>query len=182
MAFACLIAEGELLVKKLCIIGLFILIAGGCRAQPHPTCTPSPLPTAPSSPLIAPVAEPSSPPPGPTPISTPVPTRGAITGQLIGRESGRPAGGAIVYLGNISYLQPDSIPVITMRQRASPHTMADESGYFALLDLEPGTYALILWTPMNSSVIDDPETGETLLVTVEAGVITELGKITVILP
>lgn len=112
-----------------------------------------------------------------------MPTKGAITGQLIGRESGRPPeGGLIVYLGDISYLQPESIPVVTMKQQSSPHTMTDESGNFAFLDLGPGTYALILWTPVNSLVINDPETGDGLLVTVEAGAITELGEITVNLP
>ena len=79
-------------------------------------------------------------------------------------------------------MQPNSIPVVTMRQQASPHTMTDESGNFTFLDLEPGTYALILWTPVNSLVINDPETSEGLLVTVEAGAITELGEITVNLP
>jgi len=69
-----------------------------------------------------------------------------------------------------------------MKQQASPHTMADESGRFAFPDLEPGTYALILWTPARSFVINDPETGQGLLVTVEAGVIIELGKIAVDLP
>ena len=187
-------------MKKLCVVGLFILIAAGCGTQPHPVDTPTC--TAPSSPLVTPIEELSSPLPGPTltptampsptptpppipsptPIPTPMPTKGAITGQLIGRESGRPEGGLIVYLGDISYLQPNSIPIITMRQRASPHTMTDESGNFAFLDLEPGTYALILWTPVNSLVINDPETGKGLLVTVEAGAIIELGEITVNLP
>ncbi len=168
-------------MRKLYVICLFILIAGGCRAQPYPMSTLSPVLTALSSPSIAPAIGESSL-SSPTAIPTPVPTKGAITGQLISRKSGSPIGGLIVYLGNISYLQPDSIPVITMRQQGSPHTMADESGHFAFLNVEPGTYALILWTPINSSVIDDPETGKAFLVTVEAGVITELGKITVILP
>ena len=85
-------------------------------------------------------------------------------------------------MGEVSYVEPNSIPFITMKQQASPHTMTDESGSFAFLDLEPGTFALILWTPVDSIVVDEPETGNGLMVMVEAGVITELGEITVNLP
>ncbi len=183
-------------MKKLCILGLLILMAAGCGIQsgedlPSPSTTPSSPPVTPAETPTAPLPGPtpipgptstSTPLPSPTPIPTPIPTKGAITGQLIGRESGEPAGGLVVYLGEVSYMQPSSIPVVTMKQQASPHTMADESGHFAFSDLEPETYALILWTPAKSFVINDPETGQGLLVTVEAGVIAELGEIIVDLP
>lgn len=184
-------------MKKLCVFGLLILIAAGCGIQSGPadvpsfSTTPSSPPGTPAerttSPLPSPTPMPSPTPtstpiPSPTPIPTPIPTKGAITGQLIGRESGKPEKGLVVYLGEVSYMQPHSIPVVTMKQQASPHTMTDESGHVAFLDLEPGTYALILWTPVMSFVINDPETGQGLLVAVEGGTITELGEITVDLP
>ena len=170
-------------MKKLCVLSLLILMAAGCGQRPGLGNTPA-RPTA----LLTPTGGATSPPPtptpvlGPTPVPTPVPTKGAITGQLIGRESGEPEGGLIVFLGEVSYLEPDLIPVITMRQQSSPNTMTDESGRFAFVDLEPGSYALILWTPANSVVVDQPETGEGLFVTVEAGSITDIGGITVNLP
>lgn len=178
MAFAYLIVQGKkLLMKKLCIASLLILIVAGCATRPssQPTPSPTPVPSLPGP-------TPTSARPSPTPIPTPAPTKGAIVGQLIGRESGRPEGGLIVYLGEVEYLEPTPVPIVTMRQQSSPHTSTDDSGHFAFLDLEPGTYALILWTPMNSIVIDDPETGEGLFLVVQAGSITDLGEITTNLP
>lgn len=178
MAFAYPIVEGEkLFVKKLCVVSLLILIIAGCGTRPSSQSTPSPTPVP-----SLPGPTPTSTVPSPTPVPTPLRTKGAITGRLIGRESGRPEEGLVVYLGEVTYLEPTPIPVIAMKQQTSPHTGTDDSGHFAFLDLDPGTYALILWTPMNSVVINDPETGEGLFVTVQAGAITDLGEITTDLP
>jgi hypothetical protein len=87
-----------------------------------------------------------------------------------------------VFLGQLSPLEPGDLFVITMLPTTAPQTGVDTQGYFAFSDVEPGTYALVFWTPMNSWVISDPETEEAILVTVNAGEITDLGEVAVNLP
>jgi hypothetical protein len=89
----------------------------------------------------------------------------------------------VIYLGELSPLEgaPGS-HIITMLPSSSPSTTTDKNGYFAFLDVEPDTYALVIWTPGNSWVVTDPETGLDILVTVEAGAITDLGEVAIDLP
>jgi len=87
-----------------------------------------------------------------------------------------------VFLGKLSPLSPGDSFVITMLPTTSPQAEVDAQGYFAFADVEPDTYAMIFWTPMNSWVISDPETEEAILVTVNVGEITDLGEVAVNLP
>jgi hypothetical protein len=67
--------------------------------------------------------------------------------------------------------------LVMMNPSSAPGTTSDTHGYFAFQDIAPGTYALVIWTPAHSQVISDPETNLDILVTVQAGEITDLGKV-----
>ena len=99
-----------------------------------------------------------------TPAGTPVPTMlvptpsaetGVVIGQILLSLDNSPLDGYIVYLGKATPLQPGDEYVITLKEQESPHIAADGEGRFALAS-EPGTYALVVWTPFHSKVLADP--------------------------
>ena len=119
----------------------------------------------------------------PTPVPTPSADKGAIIGRFLDSKTGEPPRTVMpVFLGELSPLSPGDSFVITMLPTSAPQTEVDAQGYFAFADVEPDTYAMVFWTPVNSWVISDPETEEAILVTVKAGKITDLGEVAVNLP
>ena len=147
----------------------------GPTAQTHftsPLAQTSPLPTPTPTPLP------------PTPFPPPAPDKGSITGQLIHFQTGEPLANTPIFLGQLSPLTTAEglTHTITVLPASSPHTMTDEQGYFSLLDVEPDTYALVIWTPVTSWVISDPDTQHEILVTVKAGEITDLGQVVSLAP
>lgn len=189
-------------MKRVSVVLLLTLLLVGCRAEPtatpvsesplvqeSPLPTPTvPTPTKPAPTPTEPVPTPTKPVPTPTesvptPIPMPSTDRGAIVGRFVDFETGEPPRTVMpVFLGKLSPLTPGDSFVITMLPTTSPHTEVDAQGYFAFTDVEPDTYAMIFWTPVNSWVISDPETEEAILVTVNAGEVTDLGEVAVDLP
>jgi len=116
----------------------------------------------------------------PTPLPSPEAGKGGATGQIIDPASSQGVTQTVLYLGELSPLKTkdgtDSSFVV-MIPGTSPNTVTDEEGRFTFVNVEPGTYALVTWTPMNSHPITDPRTNETLLITVTADVVTDAGTI-----
>jgi len=161
------------------LLGLAISLSG-CGTEPTTSEVAFESPLAHTSPLVTPTTNVIV----PTPIPSPPLDKGAITGRFVDYISEEPAVEMVIYLGELSPLSTGDSDshVITMLPSSSPSTTTDKHGYFAFLDVEPGIYAMVMWTPVNSWVITDPETELDILVTVEAGAITELGKIATDLP
>jgi len=168
-------------MRQLSIVILLILGMGlsSCGTEPTPRAALESS-IAYTSPLVTPITSDIV----PTPIPNPPPDKGAITGRFVDYISGEPAAEMIIYLGELSPLSIGNSEshVITMLPCSSPSTMTDKHGYFAFLDVEPGTYAMVIWTPAKSWVVCNPETKLDILVTVEAGAITELGEVAIDLP
>lgn len=119
----------------------------------------------------------------PTPVPTPPADKGAIVGRFVDFETGQPPEDAIpIVLGKLVPMSSGDSAVITMSPSTSPQSIIDEHGYFAFLNVKPGTYAMVFWTPAESYVISDPETEDAILATVNAGEITDLGKMVIDLP
>lgn len=117
-------------------------------------------------------------------LPSPSPSKGIIIGRFVDYNSREPAAEMIVYLGTLSPLKggdTDSY-IVVMLPSSSPKTATDRNGYFAFLDVEPGTYAMVMWTPGSSWVVTDPQTDLSILVTVKAGAITDLGELAIGLP
>jgi hypothetical protein len=181
-------------LKHRAVLPLLVLLAVALSAcsqsdpTPSPQSQPQPTPTldsplAISSPL-APAFESPLPSQAPTPTRLPPPaeSKGSITGRIINAATGQEVVGISIYLGTIQPMGSDGGQIVTMREKASPQTLSNIGGYFAIRDVEPGVYALILWTPFNSVVVPDPVTGQEFLITVEDGKITELGDVVSNLP
>jgi hypothetical protein len=167
---------------------LVLLVTGlsGCGEEATvETTTESPLSTA--SPLATPTSVPtptSSPDESTMSIPAPAPGKGTITGRFVDYQSGEPGPETVVYLGELSpvELEGDETHIVSMNPDSSPSTGTDKDGYFVFQDVEPGTYAMVMWTPGNSWVVSDPDTKLDILVTVEADQITDLGEVETDLP
>lgn len=157
------------------LLVLLTLSLVGCGQRPVPAGTlPYPPPDALKS---------SS-----TPAATRTPpkpdsTTGLVTGRLIHRISQTPLQGQAVYVGDLVPLNLGPEFLITLQQNSSPHDMIDQNGYFAIGGVKPGTYGLIIWNPVSSTVIPDASNpGQELRVTVQAGQTLDLGEIAIDMP
>ena len=116
---------------------------------------------------------------GPPEIPTPGKNSGVVAGRVVSVTTGAPLVSLAVYLGEFLPLQPGSDYLVTLQVETSPHTTTDNQGYFALGDIEPGSYPLVIWTPFKSLVVSDSTGEEELQVAVKAGELTNLGELKV---
>jgi hypothetical protein len=162
-------------VKRLLSVGLALLLAA-CSA-------PALDPTATSPASATPVGIATSAPEatvGPPALPTPDATTGVVTGRIINQRNSQPVVSAALYLGNLVPLEPGPEYLITLDQKASPHVTLDAGGYFLLPSVPPGTYGLIVWTPVVSRVAFDLEQPDKeKQVTVEAGKMVDVGEVLV---
>jgi hypothetical protein len=110
-------------------------------------------------------------------IPTPGTDTGAVMGVLVNKETGDPLAFKTIYLGTIIYLTPGPAYTIGMKEKASPHTKSDAEGRFALEDVPPGSYVVLVWTPFDAAAVIDEKTEKELEVIVNAGETTDLGTI-----
>jgi len=174
------------------LIASVLVTTAGCGNRSSPTASvtlsfESPLEGAEvSQSSVSPLATPTPRHPTPTPVTLSDTSQGAITGSLVHAETGQSVGGMAIYLAQIVESQQplEGAPPyqIVFTQKGSPSATVDPYGHFALVDLSPGTFALVLWTPHDSWVITDPSGTKELRVEVEAGQVNDLGQLEVNFP
>jgi len=139
----------------------------------------SPL-AGPESPLDAPespLEEPAVEPPALDAIT------GAETGALIGRilvsnsNGENPVVNMKVALAEVIRDEEGVARVAGYEPAVARRTASDDLGRFALNELDPGTYAIILDAVITSIMLNDPVTGETILVDIKAGEVVDLGRL-----
>jgi hypothetical protein len=106
---------------------------------------------------------------------SPAADSGVVTGRIIVESSGAPLVGVVVYLGEILPLDPGEEYLVTLEEQASPHASIDENGRFIITDIPPGDYPIIVWTPMRSQVLADPDGELEFSVSVQAGEVIDIG-------
>ncbi len=136
------------------------------------------------SPLIvaggSPIATPES--PLPTPggsgmVGVAGAETGAIVGRiLVGRDAGDvPVAGLILGLADVIRGE-DGVARASGYDMGSPNrTTTDNSGGFAVNNVKPGTYSLILDAVVTQYQLADPQSGETILVEVQPGEVIDVG-------
>jgi hypothetical protein len=107
---------------------------------------------------------------------------GVVVGRLFSSKMDAPLSDMGIYLGEYTYLTPGPEHLISVRQEGSPHTNTDANGYFAIVDIPPGSYPLLAWTPFTSYVVPDESGLQELVVEVIAGQVTDLGEIQIYWP
>jgi hypothetical protein len=69
----------------------------------------------------------------------------------------------------------------SLNTETAPKAILDRSsGAFTFVNVPPDDYALVTWDPFNSSLINDPETGETLFITVSPDHVNDMGDISLL--
>jgi hypothetical protein len=114
--------------------------------------------------------------PTPTPLVIPPPgdETGVVTGRLVIAESDDPYYATLYLAGTIAPSDPDYPPLIGFSEQTDPKAVQDENGVFLFVDVPPGEYALLIWSPVGNVVIEDPEIDDYMLFNVEAGEVLDL--------
>jgi hypothetical protein len=152
-------------------IAMLIWLVAGCTSQPQPPAQPQVSPFA--SVLSSPTSAPTAPPP--TILPKPSAGKGSIVGTLLVEGQEIPMAGTDVFLGQLLGATEDSqSPVFGMDLKTAPHVVTDQWGGFVFTDVLPGSYAVILWNPISSTMAKSAD-GQVLKVTVESQQIENLG-------
>jgi hypothetical protein len=103
---------------------------------------------------------------------------GIVTGQLLSPgPGGTPYIGALYLANTIPSDQEGFPPIVSLSDQTDPLAVQDQTGRFLFTDITPGTYALVLWNPVASTVIEEPGTNEYMVFEVQPGEVTDLGII-----
>ncbi len=151
-------------------LGFAFLVAACGSPQPVPVV--SPLSTQAPSPISTPVVQ---------QIATPLPGLGGVTGRLIAGSATGPAYvGGDIFLGRlVPGSDPRAQPVVAFSNDSDPKALVNDSdGSFIFANIQPGKYALVVWNPTHSFVVEFPK-GSLLEVTVEPNKVTDLGGIVI---
>jgi hypothetical protein len=143
---------------------------------------------APASPYSPPTGYPSAATPFPTITSSPeefvapappVPDEGlgAVVGQLLHMESDSAGSNLTIYLGVKVEAEPGPSYFISTQRNSSPQANTNAGGYFVINNVEPGLYALVLGSVIDSRVLANPETGQEYWVEVTAGETSDVGEV-----
>jgi len=126
-----------------------------------------------------------------TPVATAtvpivVPVLGAGKGGVIGRlVAGSADGpgyvGGDLYLGSlIPASDPQAQPMVSFSENVDPKAGVYQSdGNFVFGNIQPGEYALVVWNPVSSFVVELPDGGGMIRVKVEPNTITNLDTIVI---
>lgn len=150
--------------------------------QPYPYPSPEPFVTrtprsypgpqqnvsiATATPLVVPTASADS---------------GVVTGKLINSETGNPIAFQSVYLGVKNYLTPGPGYTYTLQENSSPHSLTNEDGEFAIANVPPGEYILMIFTPFGATVVMQPNSDRELDLVVTAGKVLDIGTMEALEP
>lgn len=116
----------------------------------------------------------------PDKIEIPAPTAGSgvITGKILIQGTNEPYLNSILILGEISTPdQPGYPPLVGYSIESDPRAVQSKDGTFVFDRVKPGKYGIVLWSPLSTFLLADPQTGETIFVSVEDGKVTDLGTI-----
>lgn len=120
----------------------------------------------------------------PVPFFVPEPSTGTgvVVGQMIDSNTSEPMKFVYMYLGKKIYLTPGPGYTYGLQEKSSPHAQTDENGRFAIGDVPPGSYLLMIFTPHSASVVMEPNTDREKDIVVEAGKTVDLGEVDAVPP
>ncbi len=138
----------------------------------------SPISPPPSSPVTPPLHEVTL----PKDLTPSNKSLGVVAGAVVDPKTYHPIPNVDLYLGKLEGME-DNFPTIVMRQDNSPYAVSDERGYFIFMDVPPGKYGLIAWSPASSVLANDPQDMvHTLIIDVEPNKVVNLNVLPVDVP
>jgi hypothetical protein len=118
----------------------------------------------------------------PTPLTLRPPASGKanIHGFLTSGSDKQPYVADLVLEGTVAASQPGYPPMLKYTDN-SPQAVQDKTGLFVFFDVDPGTYGLVISSPIGGSTINDPtqSTPQPLIFTVKAGEDKDLGTLNI---
>ncbi len=156
------------------VFTLLIFSLGGCLNTPfNPFVSPlsftSPLPADPGQIAVEEYT---------LEVPEPEAGKGAVRGRLvIANESLQFYLAGQVYLAPLNYMEGDvQVPYISVDTARDPLEDLRNEGEFAFLNVEPGEYGIVVYTPLTSYAIPGEEEG-LLIIEVQEGEILDVGDI-----
>ena len=164
---------------------LLILILTACSSATS-TTTVAPTPTSDLAypypiPLVQVNSDASYPAPSTSIIQTPQPTytadpsMGTVVGQLLLNTT--PVSNTNIYLAEVIKDASGKDIIAGLDLVKSPNTTTDDDGKFTFVNIEEGTYALILDVVTNQFLLNYPTGNDSIVVDVEAGKEFDLGEL-----
>lgn len=86
-----------------------------------------------------------------------------------------------IYIATIVPVEPDGGFVYSIQQKASPHATTNQKGQFAINEIIPGKYVMILVTPIGQNTITN-KMGDTIFLDLKAGDVINFGDVYVAWP
>jgi len=114
-------------------------------------------------------------------LPTPEEGKAVVSGTILYAETGMAPPEAAVYLGGM-VTTDTGIRIVQLNRDDAPVAVPATDGRFLFSAVEPGEYGLILFHPDISFIVDDPDTGYSVVFTVEPGQSIELDEVTINLP
>jgi len=148
-----------------------MLLVSGCQGKepgqvvvsplPANTVATSPLPPAQESPVITPVSQPGM---------------GTVIGRLAVERIREPFAGGELYLAKLT--GNGEHPLYSLDIHSDPRAYIDRQGNFVFVDIPPGNYGLVFWSPAGSLLVAN-SSGTSVTFTVTANEVVDLGTIVV---
>ena len=122
---------------------------------------------------------------GTTPQAFVVPTPGSdkvgtVTGKLIRvrkKDGEKPLAKAPLYLGTVLKSNQGAEGLVSLDKGTAPKTTVDAQGNFAFINVPPGRYGLMIETPIAVVLLNQPDSGNNMIVDVKGGKVVDLGEL-----
>lgn len=112
-------------------------------------------------------------------IPTPSDGKSVLFGQMLTPGiNGKPYIGDLYLADLLHPKEADQPPMIRFSETLNPRAIVNPEGYFYFVDIEPGEYALIVYSLGGTYIIPDRERN-TMIIIVEADIPVDLGIITI---
>jgi len=133
----------------------------------------SPLTTPPSAAKATPIIQNLE-------LPTPVDNMATVGGTLyldVAGEPLHPLANARIFLGEVHISEDGTKRIAGYSESTSPQSITDAQGHFVIHTVPPDTYNLIVVRYMDPVFMTEHESGESLVFTLEAGDVLDLGEI-----
>ena len=114
--------------------------------------------------------------PAELPLTLPQPASGMATlgGVVIDGQTRRAPPESLLFLGEVVYTDK-GLPVISVDRQNDPVIVLQPNGTFAFEDVIPGEYGIVFFTPDYSFLLENPDSGESLIITLAANKVYDIG-------
>ena len=150
-------------------------------AYPDPSAYPPPA--QPNPPVNnaypgaeTPTAVPITVEPAELPLTLPQPETGMATlgGVVIDEQTRQAPPESLLFLGEVVYTDT-GMPIISVDRQNDPVIVLQPNGTFVFENVMPGEYGIVFFTPDYSFLLENAESGESLMITLESDQVLDIG-------